>query len=200
MATMTVQITGAGFPTSATKEGCLDGISTLLNSTYDVAIPGDYCGEVVDMQTSATPAMSATCDETWNLKLPARTRTEFGYSDFHCAVLNPCAIKNFVSPRLTVKFSPADQFQDTASPGPTSIVVTYEIPYLREIERLKTSKSKETIVYVVDGMITINAQEDTINAASCTSISGQALNVNEPSSPFKIDISSASVTVVSVVP
>lgn len=200
MAAMTVRITGSGFPTSATDEGCLDGISTLLNSTYDIELPGDQCGEVVDMQTSATPPWSATCDDTWNLKLPARTRTEFGYSEFECAVLNPCAIKNLVSPRITVKFGPANAYQDASSPGPTSIVVTYEIPYLRELERIKTELSKKSIVYVVDGMITIVAEKDTINQSSCTSISSESLNVSEADSPFELDTSSATVTVVSVVP
>jgi len=200
MSKMTVRITGAGFPTSTTDEGCLDGLSSLLNSTYDIAIPGDQCGEVIDMQTSATPPWSATCDDTWHLKLPARTRTEFGYSEFDCARLNPCVIKNLVSPRISVKFGPADALQDPSSPGPTSIVVAYEIPYLREIERIKTELSNNTIVYVVDGMISITAEKDTINQASCTSISSESLNVSEAFSPFEIDTSSATVTVVSVVP
>jgi|TARA_R100000152_G_C6538123_1_gene17318 hypothetical protein len=97
---------------------------------------------------------------------------------------------------IHVKFGPADAFQQ--SNGPTSITVTYEIPVLVEIERLKTRASNETIVYLVEDTVAITAFKDDINQNNCTNISSVSLTLRQPRSPFGIDITSASVQVVSV--
>lgn len=198
MADMTVSITGSGFsatPTPGYSSGCHAGLAELLNQTYNINIPGDTCAETMDIHTEG-PGWSSDCDNTWNERLPARLITEFGYTDYICAPLSPCAIKNLYNPMIHVKFGPAAAFQQTT--GPTSITVTYEIPVLVEIERLKTKASNETIVYLVEDTIAITAFKDDINENNCTNISSVSLTLRQPRSPFPIDITSASVQVVSV--
>jgi len=193
MADMSVTIVGAGFPTNALEPGCLNGLGALLNQSYTVVIPGNDCAEEYAIHTDA--GWSASCDNTW--LLPAKHITEFGYSDWTCASLSTCIIKNIVEPTITIKFGPADPFQDASNPGATSITVTYTIPVLRELERFKTRANPQTIIYVVDDRIQITARNDTISAVNCTTISSQSLTLQEPYSPpgISIDITGASVEV-----
>jgi len=193
MADMNVTIVGSGFPTSALEPGCLNGIGALLNQSYTVNIPGNDCAEIYAIHTDA--GWSLNCDNTW--QLPAQHITEFGYGDWTCASLSPCIIKNISEPTITVKFGPANAFQDASTPGATSITVTYTIPVLRELERFKTKANPQTIIYMVEDQIQITAQNDTISATNCTTISSQSLTLQEAYTPegITIDITGASVQV-----